>query len=69
MNRVKADPMIMPLTSMMPMLFARAGAGPGREDQREVADDGRGRRHQNRRSRVADASMIAASLSRPCSCR
>ena len=40
--------MIMPLTSMMPMLLRAPAPGPGREDEREVADDGGRGRHQDR---------------------
>ena len=40
--------MIMPLTSMMPMLLRAPAPGPVASDEREVADHGGGRRHQDR---------------------
>ena len=45
---VKTEPMIMPETSVIPIELRAPAPGPGREDERQVAGDGRGGRHQDR---------------------
>ena len=63
MNRV---PIVIPVTSMMPMLLRASAPGPGHEYQRHMTEHGGGRGHQHRAQtrhrRLPDRSDLGAVL-------